>query len=240
MRIIGLFILTLVLTLGQASTTLAVNAEGSWFQVSFGVNGMAMDDINQADFRWHEDSPDGFNLDKVNSGLALSLGVGYDLSPLLNYGLFWEHQYASTKGTDMEIEADVNLAADIFTGRMGLNFIRQEKWRLGVVGSLGFLVAGGDVNQTTSGASYGQKDLSGNCMVFEGMANLDIQVSESSILELTGGWRLADVESFKYGSAPALKADGSDMSLDYSGFTARVGLKYRFGTLEKQTTPEIH
>lgn len=236
----GLVILTLAMMLGVASAALAVDEEGTWFQVSLGFHGMAMDDLNNTDFRWHEDSPDGFNLDKLNSGMALSFGIGYDMSPLVTYGLFWEHQYASTSGTDQDIKADVNLAADIFTGRLGLNFLRKEKWRLGVAGAMGFLVSGGEVNKTTAGASYGQTDLSGNCMTIEGMANLDISMNETSIIQITGGWRLANVESFKYGGAPALGDDGQEMSLDYSGFTARVGIKYRFGSADEQTAPEIH
>ncbi len=222
--------LTLVLFWGMASAALADEDVGTWVQVALGVNGMAMDDINNSDFRWHEDSPDGFDLADISSGMALSFGIGYDMSPLVTYGVFWEHQYASTKGMDGEMEADVNLAADIFTGRLGLNFLRKEKWRLGVGGAMGFLVAGGDVNKTTAGASYGQSDISGNCMLFEGMANLDVEVGESTILQVTGGWRIAEVETFKIAGAPALDPDGQEMSLDYTGFTARVGLKYRFGS----------
>jgi len=232
--------LTLILILAVGAPSFSAEGVGSWFQVSLGVNGMAMDDINETDFRWHEDSPDGFNLNEVNSGMALSFGFGYDMSPLVGYGLFWEHQYASTNGMDQEMEADVNLAADIFTGRLNLNFIRKENWRLGVAGSMGFLVAGGDVNKTTAGASYGTSELSGDCMTFEGMACLEIVTGGGTIVQITGGWRLAEVESFKNGKSPVLKPDGEDMSLDYSGFTARVGMKLRFGDMGDQTAPDIN
>lgn len=220
--------LVFVLTLGTDS--FAGDEGGSWVQVSLGINGLAMDDINETDFRWHEDSPDGFNLNEINSGMALLFGVGYDSSSLLGYGMFWEHQYASSSGVDQEMEADVNLAADIFTGRLSLNFIRKEKWRLGVAGSMGFLVAGGDVNKTTAGASYGKSELSGDCMVFEGMAKLEIVTGGGSVVQITGGWRQAEVTSFKNDNKPVKMADGEDMSLDYSGFTARAGLKFWFGS----------
>ncbi len=235
-----LVLLLVLLALPTASAAIAAEGVGSWVQVSLGVNGMAMDDINEADFRWHEESPDGFNLNEINSGMALSFGVGYDMSPAIGYGFFWEHQYASSNGMDQEMEADVNLAADIFSGRVNFNFIRKEKWRLGVAGSMGFLVAGGDVNKTTAGASYGSSDLSGNCMTFEGMANLEIITGGGSIVQINGGWRQAEVTSFKNGSAPVQKPDGENMSLDYSGFTARVGLKFRFGDMADQTVQDIN
>ncbi len=235
---IAVWALVLVLGLGPAS--FAAEGEGPWVQVSLGMNGLAMDDINQTDFRWHEDSPGGFDLDDFNSGLALAFGVGHDISQMVGYGLFWEHQYAATKGSDLDMEADVNLAADIFSGRLNVNFIRAEKWRLGVAGSLGFLVAGGDVNKTTAGASYGKTDLSGTCWALEGMANLELVVGQSSIVQITGGWRQAEVKSLKYGGTTVTGPDGGDMSLDYSGFTARVGLKYRFGGEGGQASPNIN
>lgn len=232
--------ISLISLLAISSQSFAAEGTGSWVQVSLGLNGMAMDDINETDFRWHEDSPDGFNLGEVNSGTALSFGVGYDMSPLVGYGLFWEHQYASTDGMDQEMKADVNLAADIFTGRLNLNFLRRSHWRLGVAGSLGFLVVGGSVDKTTDGASYGKTDLSGNCWALEGMANLEIVVGESTIVQVTTGWRQADVSSFKNASATVSTPDGGDMSMDYSGLTLRVGMKYRFGSMAEQTTPDIN
>lgn len=229
----------LLLIISLSGLAHAGDDQRSWVLVSLGVNGLAMDDINNTDFRWHEDSPDGFGLGEVTAGMALSFGIGYDLSPAISYGLIWEHQYATTKGTDQDLTADVNLAADNFLGRMEYRFLRKEKWRLGLAGSLGYMVVGGEINKTTSGASYGDSDLSGNTWAFEGMAIVDIVVGKSSTLQISGGWREAKVKSFKNASAPVLKDDGSDMSLDYSGFTARVGLKYSFGSSEYQTTPDI-
>ncbi len=230
---------TVFLILGTTTTVAAAEGEGSWFQVSLGYHGMAMDDINEADFRWHDES-DGFDLDDVNSGMALAFGFGYDLSPSLGYGLFWEHQYASTSGQDGELIADVNLAADIFSGRVNYNFIKQENWRLGVAGSLGYLVVGGDVNKTTSGASYGKSELKGNTWALEGMALLEFALGGSSTLQVTAGWRDAKVKSFKNDNAPVKKDNGDDLTIDYTGFTARVGYKIRFGSLDDQTVPDIN
>ncbi len=236
----GLLLGLLMVLLTSAGLAWSAEGIGPWVQVSLGLHGMAMDDVNQSDFRWHSDSPDGFDLDDLSSGMALSLGLGYDLSPAFGYGLSWEHQYAATSGLDREMEADVNLAADIFAGRVNYNFVHSRKWRLGVAGSLGFLAASGDVKMITSGAHFGQKDLSGNCWSLEGLLSLEIMAGETSVIQVTGGWRQAKMDSFKYGGADAKLPDGSAMSLDYTGFTARVGLKYRFGSVENQVQPEIY
>ncbi len=114
MKTIHLLLCSLVFLVVMAQPLQAEEGVGSWFQVSLGLHGMAMDDINKTEFRWHEDSPNGFDLKDISTGMALSFGVGYDISEVVGYGLFWEHQYASTKGNDQGMEADVNLAADIF------------------------------------------------------------------------------------------------------------------------------
>ncbi len=231
--------MTLVLVGSQVNSSVADDGQGSWVLVALGINGLAMDGINNTDFRWHEES-DGFGLSDVNSGMSLSFGLGYDLSAAFSYGLIWEHQYASTSGTDQELKADVNLASDNFLGRMDYRFLRKDKWRLGVAGSLGYMVVGGEVNKTTSGASYGESELTGNTWAFEGMVIVDVVVGESSILQISGGWRDAFVKSFKNGSATVFKDNGDNMSLDYSGFTARVGLKYVFGSSADQSSPDIN
>ncbi len=229
----------LAVVIGTVDLGFAAEGKGSWFQVSLGYHGLAMGDINEADFRWHEDSPDGFDLNDLNSGMALSFGLGFDMSNSLGYGLFWEHQYASTSGTDQELTADVNLAADSFIGRLNFNFIKQKNWRLGVAGALGYLVVGGDVNKTTDGASYGQTDLTGNTWSFEGMGLFEFVVGKSSMLQVTVGWREATVESFKNGTATVFKENGENMHIDYTGFTTRVGWKLRFGSMDTQTAPSI-
>ncbi|MCP4290919.1 MAG: outer membrane beta-barrel protein [bacterium] len=232
--LLGLFF-TIFLQTEQAN---AREGEGPWFQVSLGYNGMAMQDINETDFRWHEDS-DGFDLDDVTGGMALSFGLGYDMSKSYGYGLFWEHQYGSTSGTDVEMKADVNLRADIFAGRLNYNFITNDQWRFGVAGALGFLVVNGNVNKTTSGASYGKSELTGQTWSLEGMGIVEFSVGEKSLIQLTAGWREANVKSFKNASATVFKPDGQKMSMDYTGFTARVGYKIRFGSLSGQTVPDI-
>jgi hypothetical protein len=233
-------LLCLVLIVWTSGVQAAAVGEGSWVQVSLGLHGMAMDDINKTDFRWHEDSANGFDLKELSSGMALSFGIGYDMSPALGYGFFWEHQYAKTDGQDQEIKADVNLGANIFAGRVNYNFIRSEKWRLGLAGSLGYLATSGNVKISTDGVNYGDTAIKGSGWSLEGMAIVEFVAGESTIVQVTGGWRQAEVKSFKNGGATAKLPDGSDMTLDYTGFTARVGLKYRFGNLDEQVTHDIN
>ena len=70
--LIRVLALTLAVVVLLAGTVEQVRA-GSWFKVAGGVSGMAMDDINNADFRFYEPSENGYDFPPLNSGFSLSL-----------------------------------------------------------------------------------------------------------------------------------------------------------------------
>ncbi len=72
------------------------------------------------------------------------------------------------------------------------------------------------------------------------MLQVEIVIGEKTRLQVNGGYRQAKVDKFKNGGKYAVGPDGNELSLDYSGFTTRVGLKYRFGDVQDQTTPDIN
>jgi|GEM_PF-1310260 len=233
---------TLLIILMLATPVGAATGLGPWISAGVGLNGLAMDDINKADLRWYEPSPTGFDLPDITSGMMLSFGVGYDMSPVVGYGFYYEHQYASTKGTDVDVDGNLNLGANIFTGRVTARFIRRESVLLGVSGGLGYLATSGNTKVTRSGINYGEQKIKGSGFSIEGGLLGEIKLADKTLLDITVGYRYAKVDEFKLDGAPVYNEDGSRMSLDYSGVTARVGIKYRFGSGEgvQETRPDIH
>ena len=47
---------------------------------------------------------------------------------------------------------------------------------------------------------------------------------------MTAGWRLASVDKVKFAGATVVKDDGENLALDYTGYTLKLGLIWRFGT----------
>ena len=66
-------------------------------------------------------------------------------------------------------------------------------------------------------------------MTLEAMALVNYAFKESTSLELTFGWRDAVIKEFKYESAPAVKEDGTNLELDYTGYILKAGVKFIFG-----------
>jgi len=204
---------------------------GSWFKVAGGVSGMAMDDINNADFRFYEPSENGYDFPPLDSGFSLSFHLGYDLSPAFALGFSWDRQYARVTGTDEDVTADLNLDANFFMTHGYWTPLRTGRWKIGAVAGLGLVFTDGKVKTTgQNNVNYGEGETSGSSsLALEVMALVNYAFKESTSLELTVGWRDAVIKEFKYESAPAVKEDGSNLELDYTGYILKMGVKFNFG-----------
>lgn len=204
---------------------------GSWFKVAAGFSGMAMDDINNADFRFYEPSEGGYDFPPLNSGFSLSFHLGYDLSPAFALGFSWDRQYARVKGTDVDVTADLDLDANFFMTHGYWTPLRTGKWKIGAAAGLGLVFTDGKVKTTGSNnVSYGEGETSGSSsLALEGLALVNYAFKESTSLEVTFGWRSAVIDEFEYASAPAVKEDGSNLELDYTGYILKAGVKFIFG-----------
>ncbi|MEN8006084.1 MAG: hypothetical protein ABFS42_03675 [Candidatus Krumholzibacteriota bacterium] len=203
---------------------------GSWFKVAGGVSGMAMDDINNQDFRFYDYTIEGFNFPDLDAGFSLSFHLGYDLSPAFSLGFSWDRQYARVDGTDQDVTADLNLDANFFMGHLYWRALHVGKFDFGAVAGMGPAFAAGKVRLTgANNVNYGQGDTTGSAaLALEFMGLMDFAVGESTIIEVTVGWRDATVKDVKYEGRPALKDDGSALALDYTGYIVKAGLKYVF------------
>jgi hypothetical protein len=204
---------------------------GSWFKVAGGVSGMAMDDINNADFRFYEPSENGYDFPPLNSGFSLSFHLGYDLSPDFALGFSWDRQYARVTGTDVDITADLNLDANFFMAHGYWTPLRTGRWKIGAAAGLGLVFTDGKVKTTgPNNVNYGEGETSGSSsLALEIMAQVNYAFTESTSLDVTIGWRDATIKEFKYEIAPAVKEDGSNLELDYTGYILKAGVKFNFG-----------
>ena len=217
----------LILVAGSAGQARA----GSWFKVAGGVSGMAMDDINNADFRFYEPSENGYDFPPLDSGFSLSFHLGYDLSPAFALGFSWDRQYARVTGTDVDVTADLNLDANFFMTHGYWTPLRTGRFEIGAALGMGLVFTDGKVKTTgQNNVNYGEGETSGSSsLAFEIMALVNYAFKESTSLEVTFGWRDAVIKEFKYETAPAVKEDGTNLELDYTGYILKAGIKFNFG-----------
>lgn len=203
---------------------------GTWFKAATGWSGMAMDDINNGDFRFYDYTIEGYNFPDLNSGFSLSLHVGHDFSPDFSLGFSWDHQYARVSGKDVDVTADLNLDANFYMGHLYWRPLRKDKWEFGAAAGLGFGVPDGKVKITgTNNVNYRQGDIRGSStLALELMGLVNFSLSEKSSLELTVGWRDATIEKIEVDKQPVEKEDGTRLALDYTGYIIKVGYKYVF------------
>lgn len=204
---------------------------GGWFKVAAGVSGMAMDDINNEDFRFYDYTADGFNFPDLKSGFSLSFHMGYDMSEIFSLGFSWDNQYARVSGTDQDVTGDLDLDANFFMAHLYWRPLHSGKWDFGAAGGLGLVFPDGKVRVTgPDNVNYGEGETSGSSgFPVELMALVDYSLSEKSVIEVTLGWRFATVKDFKVGDTPVLKEDGTNMELDYTGYIFKAGYKIKFG-----------
>jgi hypothetical protein len=224
----GAMILVVALLLASGSGQAQA---GSWFKVAAGYSGLAMDDINNGDFRFYEYTADGFNFPTLDSGFSFSLHLGYDLSPEFSLGFSWDKQYARLEGTDQDVTAKLDLDAHFFMAHLYWRPLQKGKWEIGGAGGLGFGFPHGNVKVTDSNnVNYGQGDTSGKAAFsLEIMALVDYSLGESSVLEVTLGWRSAVINDVQIDKTPVVNEDGSNLALDYTGYIFKAGYKYIFG-----------
>jgi len=240
------FVRTLHCTLLLASlvalaSPLPAIAGGTWGRFAMGVSGLAMDDINNNTYSFYDFTLDGYNLPDINNGFAMSFSLGYDLSPTVGLGFEWERQYAGTKGTDVDVTADLDLDANLFLGRLYWRPIRGRSWKVGATVATGPIFSDGKVDvYRGSSVSYGESELSGSSFSFEGTALVDYRLTPAVMIQLTAGWRLAKIDEFKHNKAPVYNEDGSRTSLDYTGYVVKLGVVYYFGGRDLETDPDLY
>lgn len=218
-----------VLLIVLVSLAAAPAAAQSWFRIGGGLADMAMEDVNDSDYSFYEESISGYDFPDVGTGFLLDLAFGYDVGPELGVGFHWDRQWAQVSGNDGGVDGTLNLNANAFVGRVQWRPLRGQKWRLGAVLGTGPLFCDGSTRISRDTVDYGEGKLTGMAWSFDAAVGYDRRIREHTLLQLWAGWRWANLDEVKHDDAPVLKDDGSNMTLDYTGWVMRLGLVFEFG-----------
>lgn len=220
-------------------TPAASRADAPWFKLAPGYSTLAMDDVNTETFRFFEDST-GYEVEDLTSGFTLSFHLGYDLGPAFAMGFSWEHQYARTSGFDRDVEGKLHADANFFLGHGYWTPVRKKRWSLGGAVGLGPVFTSGQIQETKGTVSFGESKLRGTGFSLEVLAKADWRIADRQLLELTAGWRRAEVTEIKADNAPVYKANGDRLSFDYTGVVVKLAWKFEFGGEGGDGRPDIN
>ena len=190
-----------------------------WVGVSGGINTYEMGDVNSqiGDINLS-------TLDEIGNGFAFGVHAGMAISPLITVGAGYEFLTAGSSTSALANEYDFNLPAHTFRGGLELRAPTPGPLKLGVGAAVGRVSAAGDVLQLVAGLpSVGQ--VSGSGPMFEGYAVADLWFTPIMALSPSIGYRRAKISEIQYDGTTVTNPDGSDYSLDYSGYFMRLSLK---------------
>jgi hypothetical protein len=194
-----------------------------WLGVSGSINTYEMGDLNS---RISDISLT--SIDEIGKGFAFGVHGGVAVSPMLMVGAGYEFLTAGSDISGLPEQFDFNLPAHAFRGGIELRAPTPGPLKLGAGASVGRVSAAGDVLAAGLGAEFENLvgEISGSGPLFEGYAVADIWFSPMMALSPAVGYRYAKISEVKVDGTTFINPlDGSEYSLDYSGYYMRLTLK---------------
>lgn len=193
-----------------------------WLGISGSVTTYEMGDINS-----QISDIDLTNLDEIGNGFAFGVDAGIGVSPMLSLTAGYQFMSASSDlDAGLGLELDYNLPAHAFRGGLELRPPTPGPLKLGAGALVGVVSAAGDVLQAgIPGFTDVVGEVSGSGPMFEGYAVADLWFTPIMALSPAVGYRYAKISEVKLNDTVVQNLDGSDLSLDYSGYYLRLGLK---------------
>lgn len=197
-----------------------------------GYNEYDMTDVNQ-DLITHSINElilggSGFALDEIHGGLGFGAGLRFHASKRFSLAVDYDRLTAKTHLSLFNIDFNVKAPAHSVTGSAVYWFPSKTRVRGGVGGGGGYYWSDGEFGADTSGVGI-TTPMKGSGPGFHGMGLFDYTISPKVHFEINAGFRWAETKDLEIEGEKAQTSDGSDATLDWSGFMSRLGLTFFFG-----------
>ena len=197
-----------------------------------GYNGYSMTDVNE-DLIGHSINEkilggSGFALAEIHGGLGFGAGLRFLPIERLSFAFDYDRLTAKTHLSLYTIDFNVKAPAHSLTGTALYWFPSATRVRGGIGAGGGYYWSDGEFGADTSGVGL-TEPMTGSGPGFHGMGVLDYTISPNVHFEGSAGIRFAKTTELKIDGVPAVKEDGSEATLDWSGFMSRAGLTFYFG-----------
>ena len=198
-------------------------ASGSWATYSMKDVNDQIGSINQTL------AGSGLSMDEINNGFGFGVAFGGDLNDALSVGVGYDRVFGSSDVSDASGGIKFDFPANAYRGFGEYRFpsTGQFKPHLGI--SLGMISTSGNVELSAAGSPTDKSKVEGSGPLAEAYVGGDMWASPQFAILGSVGYRYAKVSEFKVAGETATNADGSKATMDYSGFNARLGIKFAFG-----------
>lgn len=204
---------------GQVAPALWLGAEGG-----FGTYSMSDVNLDIQDFN----ASSGLQMDEISKGLAFGVNAGVNLGSL-GLGLAYERVTASSEISDATGSLEYNFPANAVYGLVQYRLPSPGPLKIGFGGGLGMISSAGSMNIAIQGLGAASGDISGSGILAEARVFGDYHATPMIVLSPSVGYRYTKVPSCKIEGQQVYNADGSKLSIDYSGIILRAGIKFMIG-----------
>jgi hypothetical protein len=198
----------------------AVN--GSWATYSMGDVNDQIGSINDGL------SGSGLSMDEISNGFGFGITLGGDLESPLSIGVGYDRLFAGSDVSDASGSIKFDFPANAYRAFAEYRFPSGSQFlpHVGIAG--GMVTASGSVELSATGVGTDKSDVSGSGPMGEFYVGGDFKAASSVSVIGSLGYRYAKIGEFKVAGETATKEDGSKATMDYSGMSARLGLKFKF------------
>jgi hypothetical protein len=216
-----------LLIVAASATLLIPNASSAmkpWIAISAGLGTYAMSDVNE-DIEATNAMIAPYSMDEVTNGMTLGVQAGVDVSPMFTTSMGFDRLFATTNVGDATGELEYRLPANAYRATLEYRVPTASPTSFGIGVGAGLVQAAGDISMSVSGVGAASADVSGYGPLVEAFLVADVWANKYFAISPSVGYRYAKVGSFKMDGATTYNADGSKMSIDYSGVSARLAVK---------------
>lgn len=217
-----------VLTAAGLLIPLAAHAlnERVWLMLNGGGGTYVMSDLNaEIDAVNAAYAGTGWSFARVTGGRSLGGAIGFETTTKWNFGLGFDRLDATTKASDANGALEYRFGANAWRafGEYSLRPIGRSTLFVG--GAIGIIQESGKLIDSAPGYAPVEYKIHGSNPMFEGHVGGNWWVTPQFAVTATGGYRYARVKEVKLEGMPFIMSNGETMSLDFSGPSARLGIK---------------
>lgn len=195
-----------------------VEATGTYSRHDMGTVNEFLDSVN-------EDSGTSA-FEHLDAGGAWGVNLGRVYNSRLATSVGYEHLYASARSTPPPVVMHVHAPANVIRFQLAYAIARLGPVIPFVQGGAGFIWNNGYLEYQDEFGNNRRYDFKGSTITFEGLAGAEVRLTDRFGLNLSVGYRLADISSpdwdaTSFGGYGTFTGPG----FDYSGLMVRLGLR---------------
>ena len=200
--------------------------EQVWLMLAGGGGTYVMSDLNtEIDAVNASYAGTGWSFPRVENGRSFSLAMGFETAGQWNFGVGVDRLGASTRASDASGALEYRFSANHWRlfGEYAFAPVGNSTFFVGA--GVGVIQENGKLIESTPGSAPLQFKIGGNDPAYEGYIGGNVWFTPQFGLTATAGYRYARVKQVNVEGMPFIMSNGEVMSLDFSGPSARLGIK---------------